>query len=114
MSIHRSLRTAGALARHRNVLSREERIKKLEDAGRWVEGKNPVLGLPKVKNIKVVGKKKSAAAKEKEAAAAAAGTAAPAAGAAAPAAAEGAKKDAAKPAASAKGEATKPAAGKKE
>ncbi|MCX7803649.1 MAG: small basic protein [Planctomycetota bacterium] len=113
MSIHKSLKTAGALARHRNVLSREERIRKLEEAGRWVEGKNTVFGLPKVKNIKVVGKKKGAAKKKEEAAAAAApaaGAAAPAGGTSAPAAtaAEAAQKG------GAKGAAAKPAAGKKE
>lgn len=65
MTIHRSLRSAGSLVRHRNVLSREERIKRLEDEGRWIEGKNAVFCLPKVKNIKAL-KKKGAAKKKAE------------------------------------------------
>ncbi len=80
MSIDRSLKTAGSLARHRNVLNRAERLKKLKDAERWDEEKS-VFGLPKVSNRNVkVGKK----AKKKEEGEAAAGTA-PAAGGTAPA-----------------------------
>jgi small basic protein (TIGR04137 family) len=93
MSIHKSLHTGGGLTKHRNVLSRAERIKILEEGGRWREGQNNVLGLAKVKSIKVAAKKK--AKKEEEAAAvpgvAAPGAAAPAAGAGAPAAAPAAK-----------------------
>ncbi|HEY3325028.1 MAG TPA: small basic protein [Planctomycetota bacterium] len=89
MSVHKSLRTGGSLSKHRNVLKRSERIKILEDQGRWREGQNSVLGLTKVKSIKVAAKKK---AKKDEAAA---GTAAPVAGAAAPAAAAPAAKGAA-------------------
>lgn len=57
MSIDRSLKTAGKLARHRNVLTRAERITKLKDLDRWEEGKS-AFGLPKVahRNLKV-GKK---------------------------------------------------------
>ncbi len=82
MSIDRSLKTASALTRHRNVLNRAERLKKLADADRWSEEKS-VFGLPKVSNRNVkVGKKE----KKKEAAeGAAAAPGAPAAGAAAPA-----------------------------
>jgi len=47
MSVDRSLKTAGALTRHRNVLTRAERIKKLAEEERWDEGKS-VFGLPKV------------------------------------------------------------------
>jgi len=90
MSVHKSLRTGGSLTKHRNVLTRSERIKFLEEGGEWREGQHNVLGLRKVKSIKVAAKKK--AAKKEEAAdgaAAAPGAAAPAAGAkaAAPAAA---------------------------
>ena len=60
MSIHKSLHTGGALTQHRNVLSRVERIKILEESGRWLEGRNDIFGLAKVKNIKVVAKKKVA------------------------------------------------------
>jgi len=59
MSLHRSLTTSGRARRHRNVLSREERMAKLEEDGRWDEEKS-VFGLPKVRSIKPVvsGKKK--------------------------------------------------------
>ncbi len=59
MSLHRSLTTSGRARRHRNVLSREERMVKLEEDGRWDEEKS-VFGLPKVRSIKPVvsGKKK--------------------------------------------------------
>ena len=93
MSIHRSLATAGKLKRHRNVLTRAERLEILKKDERWKEGQS-IFGLPKVRNILAKAKKKE---KEAEAAAPAAGAAAPAAGAAAPAkdakAAAPAKKD---------------------
>ncbi len=59
MSIHRSLATSGRAKRHRNVLTREERIAKLENEERWDESKQ-VWGLPKVRSIKPAagGKKK--------------------------------------------------------
>jgi small basic protein (TIGR04137 family) len=90
MSVHRSLRSGGSLVKHRNVLTRAERIKVLEEGGEWREGQSNVLGLRKVKSIKVAGKKK--AKKEEAAVPGAAGApaaAAPAAGSpAAPAAAD--------------------------
>lgn len=51
MSLDRSLKTKGALARHRNVLSRAERLEKLKEEDRWEEG-DKVYGLPKVANRK--------------------------------------------------------------
>jgi small basic protein (TIGR04137 family) len=51
MSIDRSLKIKGALSRHRNVLSRAERIERLKDEERW-EDDLSVLGLPKVANRK--------------------------------------------------------------
>jgi small basic protein (TIGR04137 family) len=51
MSIDRSLKVKGALSRHRNVLSRAERIEKLKEEDRWSQG-DAVLGLPKVANRK--------------------------------------------------------------
>jgi small basic protein (TIGR04137 family) len=51
MSIDRSLRSKNALIRHRNVLTRAERIDKLKDEERWEEG-GSVLGLPKVAHRK--------------------------------------------------------------
>jgi small basic protein (TIGR04137 family) len=97
MSIHSSLRSKGALAKHRNVLSRAERIAKLEEAGKWREDANLVLGLVKVRNIKLRTKKKAKeeAPAEGEAAAATAPAAGAAPGAATPSAA-------AKPASAAK------------
>ncbi|MHC4322616.1 MAG: small basic protein [Planctomycetota bacterium] len=38
MSIDRSLKIKGALSRHRNVLSRAERVEQLKDEERWSEG----------------------------------------------------------------------------
>ncbi|MEE8191001.1 MAG: small basic protein [Candidatus Scalindua sediminis] len=52
MSIDKSLVTKGKLARHRNVLSRSERIKFLINENLWEDGRS-VFGLPKVKNLKM-------------------------------------------------------------
>ncbi len=58
MSVDRSLKIKGALSRHRNVLSRAERLEALKDEDRWDDGM-PVLGLPKVGHRKAgPGKKK--------------------------------------------------------
>lgn len=78
MSIDPSLKLKNALERHRNVLTRAERLDVLKDEERWSEG-DPVMGLPKV------GHRKSAAGKKAKAEEAAVPGAAP--GAAAPAAA---------------------------
>ncbi|MFC1633533.1 small basic protein [Planctomycetota bacterium] len=51
MSIDRSLKVKGSLTRHRNVLSRAERIEQLKDEERWSEG-DSLLGLPKVAHRK--------------------------------------------------------------
>lgn len=51
MSVDRSLKVKGALKRHRNVLSREERVKILSQDERWQEGQK-VTGLPKVSHRK--------------------------------------------------------------
>lgn len=66
MTIDKSLKRKGRLARSRNVLKREERILQLKAQDRWQEGQSP-LGLPKVRVIKtVVGKKKKKKAKDEE------------------------------------------------
>ena len=57
MSMHRSLAISSKGRKHRNVLTREERLAKLKEAGRWDEGKS-VFGLPKVRSIKQVTTKK--------------------------------------------------------
>ena len=79
MSIHRSLKSANAMKRHRSVLSRLERVKILEDKGVLDLEKSSVLGMPKVKHLKMRIKKEKAAAAP-EAAGAAAGTTAGASG----------------------------------
>ena len=83
MSIDRSLRVKNALTRHRNVLSRAERLDQLKDEEKWNEG-GPILGLPKVAHRKThAGKKeKEEGVEGAEGAAAAPVAAAPAAGAA--------------------------------
>lgn len=64
MTIDKSLKRKGLLARSRNVLSRGERLEILKEAERWKEGQ-PVLGLPKTRIVKIAtGKKKKAAKKE--------------------------------------------------
>lgn len=61
MSIDRSLRSKSALVRHRNVLSRAERIEMLQEEERWGDEQSP-LGLPKVAHRKAkAGKKKAKA-----------------------------------------------------
>ncbi|TVQ65133.1 MAG: small basic protein [Phycisphaerales bacterium] len=49
MSLHSSLKTSGALASTRNVLTRTERIAKLEKTKGYSVDKKPALGLPKTK-----------------------------------------------------------------
>ena len=57
MSIDRSLKIASSLSRHRNVLTRAERLKKLAEEEHWKTGES-VFGLPKVANRNLrVGKK---------------------------------------------------------
>lgn len=61
MSMHRSLKTASSLSRHRNVLSRSERVLKLSESGKFKMEDGDPLGLPKVAHRKVTagGKKKA-------------------------------------------------------
>ncbi len=63
MSIDRSLKIKGALSRHRNVLTRAERIEKLKEEERWSEG-DSLLGLLKVAHRKSHAGRKEAPAKE--------------------------------------------------
>src|SRR5262249_10521888 len=100
MSLDRSLKSASSLVRHRNVLTRDERMARLKDEEKWPDGRS-VFGLPKVANRKQALAKavKEEAAEGAEGAPAAAGAApaagakagAPAAKGAAPAAAPAAK-----------------------
>ena len=104
MTIDKSLRVKTGAISNRNVLNRAERIAKLKETERWHEG-DSVLGLPKVRVLKLALKKKKKAAKAEEGAEGAA----PAAGGAAAAAAKPAAAGGAKPAggAPAKGAAKK-------
>lgn len=65
MSIDRSLKVKGTLSRHRNVLSRAERVELLKEEDRWAEG-DAVTGLPKVAHRKSHSGKKSATAAKAE------------------------------------------------
>ena len=92
MTIDKSLRVKAGAIKNRNVLTRAERVLKLQEAERWKAG-DSVLGLPKVRVMKLALKKKKKAnaqegAEGAEGAAAAGGAAAakPAAAAAKPAA----------------------------
>ncbi len=72
MSQHPSLRMDSVGAKHRNVLKRYERVKKLEEQSKWGD-RTSVFALPKVKSMKVKVKK----VKETPAEGAAAGAAQP-------------------------------------
>jgi len=87
MSVDPSLKRKNALIRHRNVLTRAERIDALKEEERWSDGTS-VMGLPKVAHRKSGAGKKAKAAAEVAAAVtpgAAPAGAAPAAGATPPA-----------------------------
>ena len=91
MTMDKSLRVRRGMVRARSVLTRAERITRLQEADRWIEGQSP-LGLPKVRVYKLAMKKKK---KKKEEEGAEAGAAAPGT-AAAPAAAKPTTKGAGK------------------
>lgn len=58
VTLDRSLKGKGRLARARSVLSRNERIAKMREEDRWLDGRSP-FGLPKLRVMKSsVGKKK--------------------------------------------------------
>ena len=70
MTIDKSLKVKAGMLRSRNVLTRAERLEKLQAADRWSEGDN-VLGMPKVRVQKLALKKKKKVKKEEEETAAA-------------------------------------------
>lgn len=72
MTIDKSLKVRRGLVRVRSVMTRAERLEKLKDADRWQEG-DSVLGLPKVRVMKLAIKKKVKKKKEEEGADAAKG-----------------------------------------
>ncbi len=51
MSLHKTLKSKSSLVRHRNVLTRAERVEKLKEEDRWEKGMDP-FGLPKVAHRK--------------------------------------------------------------
>ena len=57
MTMDKSLRVRKGSSNVRGVLSRAERITKLNEQDRWQEGQSPI-GLPKVRVIKLSMKKK--------------------------------------------------------
>lgn len=57
MTLDKSLKRRGSMARARGVLTRHERLLKLQETDRWRDG-DSVLGLPKVRVFKLVMKKK--------------------------------------------------------
>lgn len=52
MSMHSSFRSGGGLSKHRNVLTRRERIDRLKSEGKWSADRDSIFNLPKVRNIK--------------------------------------------------------------
>jgi small basic protein (TIGR04137 family) len=62
MGLHSSLKRAEKMRASRSVMTRTERIKWLAEKGQWVNGKR-VLGLPKIKVVKLKTVKKE---KQKE------------------------------------------------
>jgi small basic protein (TIGR04137 family) len=78
MTMDKSLRIRRGLIRSRSVLTRAERLARLQEADRWKEGDSP-LGLPKVRVFKLAMKKKKKKKEEEGAEGAAATPAAPAA-----------------------------------
>ena len=66
MSMDHTLKSRSTLERHRNVLTRAERIEYLKDVGKWSEDSKP-MGLPKVAHRKLsVGRKSKAEKKPTE------------------------------------------------
>lgn len=78
MGLHSSLKRAEKMAASRSVMKRSERIKWLMEKGLWKE-KDRVLGLPKIKVVKLKTIKKEKAKEEAKPDAAAAAPTAPAA-----------------------------------
>src|SRR3990167_335352 len=76
MSQRPSLKIDSVGKKHRNVFTRLERIKKLQEQSRWRDD-TPIYGLPKIKSIKVKVKSTSTKAEGTEAAAAVPGAAGP-------------------------------------
>ena len=80
MSQHPSLRSDSVGAKHRNVFKRLERVKKLQEMGKWSDSAT-AYNLPKVKSQKVKMKKEAKVKETTAEGVAAPGAAAPVAGA---------------------------------
>ncbi len=65
MTLDKSLKVRAGAIKSRNVMNRAERIKRLQDLGKWHED-HTVLGMPKVRVPKVSLKKKKKVKKEEE------------------------------------------------
>ena len=72
MGLHPSLKRAEKLGGARSVMKRTERIKWLKEKGQWNED-DPVLGLPKIKIVRLKALKKEKAKDAEEGAAEGAG-----------------------------------------
>jgi len=68
MGLHPSLKGTEKLGGSRSVMKRTERIKWLKEKGKWTED-DPVLGLPKIKIVKLKALKKEKAKDAEEGAA---------------------------------------------
>ena len=53
MSLHKSLKSRDELVRARNVLTRYERLLVLKEKGLWKEEEQSILGLPKVRIMRL-------------------------------------------------------------
>lgn len=69
MTMDKSLRVRRGMARSRSVLTRAERLARLQEADKWQEGGSP-LGLPKVRVYKLAMKKKKKRKEDEDGAAA--------------------------------------------
>ena len=65
MTMDKSLKVQAGAIKSRNVLTRPERIAKLQESDRWKED-STALGMPKVRVLKVSLKKKKKVKKEEE------------------------------------------------
>ena len=65
MTIDKSLKVKAGAAKSRNVLNRTERLNQLKESDRWRDG-DPLLGMPKVRVLKISMKKKKKEKKEEE------------------------------------------------
>jgi small basic protein (TIGR04137 family) len=63
VTIDKSLKRKGRLARSRNVLKRGERIAQMKTEEKWTDGQSP-LGIPKTRVLKPTAGKKKKKAKE--------------------------------------------------